>query len=180
MKKIFLAVGCAPCAINDIYEFYKMIQPEDIENIQWCAVGIDAALLHHWKIDYFVTYHPEDIQPAILLRNQRNWNTDFVRISYTECLDIYKKIVDVFIPHKEPSGGSALLAVLAAKELGFEKVVLCGCPMIGTSTSFINYDYAKFQDGWDARFDEIKDVARSMSGWTKEKLGAPTKEWLND
>jgi hypothetical protein len=62
--------------------------------------------------------------------------------------------------------------------MGYEKIIVCGCPLIGKNDK--DYDYANFQKGWTAKFNEIKHKARSMSGWTKDLLGAPTKEWIEN
>jgi hypothetical protein len=38
--------------------------------------------------------------------------------------------------------------------------------------------YESYRKGWERKLPDIKDRVRSMSGWTKELLGKPTKGWL--
>jgi hypothetical protein len=80
------------------------------------------------------------------------------------------------------AGSSGLFAVKVAIEEGFERIVLAGVPMTAEGAHY--YD-AKvwtaahvFHSGWNHRLPQIKDIVRSMSGWTRELLGEPTRDWL--
>jgi hypothetical protein len=82
-------------------------------------------------------------------------------------------------------GGSAWCAVRMAKQMGFERIILCGSPIDHSN-------YADGRGGWYwtsshtnaveqfrkaiAADTEYHRCVRSMSGWTKELLGEP--EWL--
>lgn len=91
-----------------------------------------------------------------------------------------------------PNGGgsSSLFATRIALELGYERVVLAGVPLEGTTT-ICDADgsevveepsaagFAVYRRGWEKVHGEIADNVRSMSGWTRETFGEPTAEWLN-
>jgi len=69
------------------------------------------------------------------------------------------------------------LGTVAAIKLGYKKIILCGCPLEGACrTGFQPYNH--FQRGWIARYQEVFSYTRSMSGYTKEILGFPTKKWI--
>lgn len=81
------------------------------------------------------------------------------------------------------SGSSGLFAVRVALELGFDRIVLCGVPMQkeqGRLDGIVRWSGAEaFKKGWQQALPHLRDTTRSMSGWTKQLLGAPTAEWLN-
>jgi hypothetical protein len=86
-------------------------------------------------------------------------------------------------PGQDKTGSSGLFALkVALIDLGFDRAVLCGVPMTVEDRHF--FDPAPWRGamshrkGWEQALPQIKDRARSMSGWTKEHLGAPTPEWL--
>jgi hypothetical protein len=73
----------------------------------------------------------------------------------------------------ERSGSSALLGALAALKIGYRRIILCGCPLDEKK-------YQPFQIGWIAKEKVVKGKVFSMSGWTKELLGAPGAEWMEN
>lgn len=82
------------------------------------------------------------------------------------------------------SGSSGLLAVKVALEHGFDRIVVAGVPLTSCDAHFYSkhksWDAAgHFQRGWRRNLNAIAPCVRSMSGWTKDLLGAPTEEWLN-
>ena len=87
--------------------------------------------------------------------------------------------VDIVYPHENPSGSSSLLGVKAAtKKLGYEKVVLIGCSMDTGNLLNKKKSYSVFQKGWLYFKSDLIGKVKSMSGWTRELLGEPTKEWI--
>ena len=91
-----------------------------------------------------------------------------------------------------PNGGgsSGLFAARIALEIGYERVVLAGVPLVG-HTTICDADgsekvdepsaagFGVYHGGWKKAHDEIARYVRSMSGWTRETFGEPTAEWLN-
>jgi hypothetical protein len=105
-------------------------------------------------------------------RNQIGGNIDYKVISHIQTAG-----VDIVIPNVGPSGSSSLLGVWAGLELGYDRIVMCGCPLIGKNT--FGRDYNKqYARGWVHACNRIKPFVRSMSGWTRDLIGKPTKEWI--
>ncbi len=78
-------------------------------------------------------------------------------------------------------GSSGLIGVMVALYVGGTRVVLAGIPM---AQEYEHYDHpgpwieAKdYRKAWLDVLPKLRNV-RSMSGWTKELLGAPTEDWL--
>lgn len=80
-------------------------------------------------------------------------------------------------------GSSGLLACVVAIDLGVEKGVLCGIPMDAHQGHYYSpgkrwSDGGNYRRGWMTKLDQLGRF-RSMSGLTREWLGAPTKGWLD-
>ena len=187
-KKILIIVGSAPCATEDISTFSSVYQgkrqlysydPSAETGSDIMLIGLDSVEKIPWRAQYFATYHTSDIGPALERRKSYGGNVDFkMIIAHQQHIEksTGRELVGLIIPCEPPSGSSALLGVLAGIQLGYKKIIVCGCPLIGVNHK--QYDYAKFQKGWTAKLNEIKDKTRSMSGWTRDLLGAPTEKWI--
>lgn len=97
--------------------------------------------------------------------------------------------VDVFTEYRFPgqdrSGSSGLFALkVALVDLGYHRAVLCGVPMSAKQRHFFDAkDWSgasAHTAGWHQALPQIRDRARSMSGFTRELLGEPTEEWLGN
>lgn len=83
-------------------------------------------------------------------------------------------------------GTSGLYAVqIALEELGFDGVILAGVPIDAAggandpeSLMADAERVARYRPEWLKALPEIGVRVRSLSGWTRELLGAPTSEWL--
>lgn len=87
-------------------------------------------------------------------------------------------------PSQTKTGSSGLFALkVALIDLGFDRAVLCGVPMTKEAAHFFDpkpwRGAVSHSQGWVEALPDIKDRARSMSGWTADLLGRPTKEWLS-
>ncbi|WP_290497641.1 hypothetical protein [Hyphomonas sp. UBA4494] len=95
--------------------------------------------------------------------------------------------IDRAIEYKWPgqtrSGASGGVAIKYAIDEGFERIVACGIPMsaeIGRIDGRPRWTSAStYQGPFRAALPFMKDKVRSVSGWTRKELGAPTPEWLN-
>jgi len=157
-------IGRADCWKQDLCEFKKLTDVFDV-----MTIGLDCP--YAGDIQYFVTYHYKDIPEYIARRKSVEANIDFLVIGHKNRLG-----VDIVQPHKEPSGSSSMMGAIAAINLGYKKIILCGCPLEGMGVNGLSYN--QFQKGWIARLREVEDYVRSMSGWTQKFLGSPTIEWL--
>ena len=178
MNKVALIVGCAPCWEDDLNRFKTICSEFDV-----FAIGLDCP--YKEEIKYFVTYHIEDIEAY-----KRKRTGDYKIISHTNDFIKYSRErrkkpewantnVDIVYPHQAPSGSSSLLGTKAALfKLGYNKVVLIGCPMDTGSIENKAKSYSVFQKGWLYFKSDLIGKVKSMSGWTRELLGEPTKEWI--
>lgn len=175
-NKILLVVGSAPCVGSDIYSALSLPTAPCVPvsaSMDFILIGLDSVDKCLWPAKYFATYHPAEIQQSKERRAKAGGNTDWVVISHQQ----KDGLVDIIIPLVgTPSGSSALLGIHAGIAEGYKKIVVCGCPLTGKNDKGSSYEV--FRAGWTAKLAEIKDKVRSMSGWTRELLGAPTEEWL--
>lgn len=179
MEKALIIIGSAPCVKDDIEVAFRLIFPDpwplipDPRFPDFMAIGLSSVdkYLHHIK--YMATYHPAEIPEIKKRREAAGGNTDYLVISHER-----KPGVDILEPFTPPTGSSSHLGVLAAIRLGYKKIILCGCPMTGDCPTHKGNKYETFRAGWTAKINIVKPYVRSMSGWTRELLGAPTEEWL--
>lgn len=150
-------------------------------------------------LDAIVTLHPEklyDVDPESgdggrwLERRRKNGHDDGCQLWANRAKDLVHHVI------KHWGGGSSgLLAVAVAYEMGADQVVLCGVPM----TERPHFPESEEHDGegdwvhadshwraWkrklrrdDHRSRYLQENVRSMSGRTREVLGAPDFSWLS-
>lgn len=168
-NEIIIITGSAPNTLDDILAAHCILG--DRPRL-YMAIGLDAVDKYHWPIRYMATFHPAEIPQIKERRAAINANTDYEIISHESRDGVAHCIGDWW----KPSGSSTLLGVQAALRLGYNRIILCGCPLIGKNKESGSYE--NFQSGWIPRVREIDGRVRSMSGWTKGLLGAPTQEWL--
>jgi len=160
-----LLIGRSPEWLSDFEKASKLFE-------EYSVMAIGGNCLYEDYIDFLATYHERDILLYQPKRRLKKLNTDYKVIHHEK-----RENVDIIIPYKPPSGSSALLGSLASIKLGYDKIVLCGCPLEGKNEK--KSSYSIFWKGWKANFEEVKDKVRSMSGWTKELLGEPTGQWIS-
>ena len=176
MKNILVITGAAPCVFDDLTAL-AINNPDILKDIanyaDFMAIGLDAVDKYAWPLKYMATYHPVEIPEIKARREAIGGNTDYIVISHESNPGV--DIIEPLLPG-EHSGSSALMGAQAAIKLGYRRIVLCGCPMTGISIK--NNNYESFYPGWEEKKKFLDDRVRSMSGWTRELLGAPTEEWL--
>lgn len=172
--RYLLIIGSAPCVENDYNTICSFI---DENNMDYLLVGLSSIKKWDKRVDYVATYHPKDLKDIRKKRKEINGNIDYKIICHEIDKTVNEKI-DIRIPYRPPSGSSALLGVLAGITLGYEKIILCGCPLEGENSK--NASYKQFQKGWVKYTDQkIFEKVKSMSGWTAEFLGSPIKKMVN-
>jgi hypothetical protein len=170
-----LIIGAASCGQEDIQSAIEIIRHAG-RDYDVTIIGMDAAGMHVIPCEYVATYHPAEIQDIRTRREAIGGNLDYRLISH-EGKQPGVDIVEPLNPG-DRSGSSSLLGTLAALKMGYGRIILCGCPLIGKNEHGGSYD--SFRIGWTNKQKYLNDRVRSMSGWTKELLGAPTDEWLLD
>lgn len=92
------------------------------------------------------------------------------------------ELVDAVFPEWN-GGSSGLFAIgVTLDKLGVD-AVLCGVPMDETPHILDGKPWlhaGNFRKMWERRHDRMRNHVRSMSGWTRQLLGPPTREWLLD
>ncbi len=156
MKDNLIIIGSAPGAMDDYFKANDLIKNKNYDAM---AIGLDSIDQFPYLFKYVATNHVEDI-PAI----RKKVNSTI--ISYKQHAG-----VDIVQPLGEISGSSSLLGALAGITLGYKKIILCGCPLEGLAPEGNSYE--AFRPGWIAEKDRVIGKVKSMSGWTREFLGAP-------
>ncbi|ASY62517.1 hypothetical protein SJ05684_c10600 [Sinorhizobium sojae CCBAU 05684] len=144
----------------------------------------DAGAKYPGIVDYWVTLHPEKLGIWAKQRQENGFAPARHHVAHEDNTHAARRNafpLSFMVPYTWP-GSSGLFAVeVAIKKLGCEKIVLCGVPMTATPHFFDNVNWdavAGFWDAWPIAYPHIKDKVRSMSGRTKELLGAPSRAWL--
>lgn len=135
----------------------------------------DAGAVYPHRIDHFATLHPEKLDGWRAERERRGGNLDFTTWSRRN-----PELVDRILEGWS-SGSSGMLAVGVALAVGAERVVLCGVPMQATPHFFDPAPWEGVQHhagAWEARVDELRGRVFSLSGWTRELLGPPPVDLL--
>lgn len=132
------------------------------------------------RIDHWVTMHPE------LLPNWLNQRRAAGRPEPGKLWAARHKAhrLELEIERIESWGGSSgLLCVAVAFRLGVKRIVLAGVPLRKTFDHFDDprpWDEARqYWPAWEKHLGRMTDRVRSLSGWTQNLLGSPTREWLH-
>ena len=75
-----------------------------------------------------------------------------------------------------------MLCVAVAWELGVERIVLAGVPLRKLEGHYDDpapwWEARQYWPVWEQRRPQLQARVRSLSGWTADLLGLPTREWL--
>ena len=172
-NSILLVIGAAPCTGDDLVRFFDMMQ--DRSRVDYMLIGLDSVEMVSEPCKYFATYHPAEIGMAKERRHKYGGNTDYKVIAHHQ----HQAEVDLIVPIVGPSGSSSMLGCLAGLREGYNKIVMCGCPLDGTNTKGDRYESFRAGWQWPKNSKQVMGNVKSMSGWTAEFLGSPTEEWLD-
>ena len=160
-----IILGTAPCLEEDLAMLFTFFVP--IAECDFTAVGLDCAHRYLGRIEHAVSYHAKDFKEFRERRKKAGGNLDYITHSHNA-----NGNPDRIWPYFSPSGSSAMLGVEVAIGLAYEKVICAGVLLE-------DKEYRRFQEGWKVRYEKIKDKVRALSGFPRELLGPPSKEWLN-
>lgn len=179
-----LVVGGARCVWRDLNAALELTTYDAVLCVN------DVGTVYEDPIQYWCTLHPEKFHKWQSLRAENGFNTDYQAWSYEpnsplETREVKPRIdkwTDYRYPGTDGSGSSGLFAVKVAQEQGFNRIVLAGVPMKGTEAHFFDdkpwSERDQFLVAWEIAKPFLRDTVRSMSGWTRKLLGAPTPQWL--
>lgn len=171
-----LVLGGAQCLYDDIAAAERLFKPTFIVAVK--DIGIT-----HPHVDYWVTFHLDRI-PRELEQRRKLGHPD------PTCFWTYSNIhtpKGLMLPVerlKITGGSSGLLGAFVGMRVA-EKVVLAGIPLDPDMPHYHKRKHGKpwkegavFRQHWQKAHDDLKFKVRSMSGWTRQLLGKPTRDWL--
>lgn len=180
--KAALVLGSASCVFADVEQALALGR---FDGVIACN---DMAARWPGRLDAAVSKHPERWSGWLAARDRRRFPAPDRVISHLEAethapAPEVTAYVEFRLPGQTSTGSSGLFALkVALVDLGFDRAVLCGVPMSADRGHFaygpIWPDAIHYQPAWREALPAIRDRARSLSGWTRDLLGAPTKEWL--
>jgi hypothetical protein len=151
----------------------------------------DAAAAYPGEIEWMATLHPEHLHRWLTERERGGYpRPRFLAAHAGNGYDTERRAgirLDYQTPECWPglsssSGSSGLFATKVAIEKGFDRVVLCGVPMDPQAPHFFDPQPwqagINFWEAWELALPHLRDKVRSMSGRTRELLGAPSASWI--
>lgn len=155
--RVLLIVGKGPGWAEDVAEFEAMGVEHDVMGINEAALWLARPPKHAFSYC-----------PTLVARIQRQRpEVETHAVLPGEADHCWKMKGDT-------SGSSSLMGVkVAIGPLGYDRVVLAGVPLSG------DY-YTNFFRHWQDCAHLLIGRVRSMSGNTRELLGYPDEEWLNE
>lgn len=184
--KSALVVGCAANVWDDVAAAQSLCTFDAVYCVKLSGV--------HWPnvFQVWVTLHPELMDGYERERHALGRPNGYEIVAHAECKTMgehYAKgrrgNVSRYISYRWPgmtsSASSGIFAAKVALDDGFERVVLAGIPM-DKSNHFSRgkpwLQQESFIRGFEKATPFLKGRVKSMSGYTREVLGAPSAEWL--
>lgn len=174
-----LVIGAAGGVWEEIEAAKQLCQFDVIVAVK--RIGYDYP--HH--IDHWVSFHAALFPDWIALRRRKGYpdvpyywtstyrgNARYGNEAYGVKLNLIKC----------EGGSSGLIGAMVGLRYA-HRVVLAAIPMDPERGHYNKEgswrEAVKHRKSWEDALPELQGRVRSMSGWTKELLGEPTKEWLS-
>lgn len=171
--RIALALGGAECVWEDVAGAQDLGTSDAVFACNEAAVQWD-------NLTAFCTLHPENLTKWMKQRRDKGLPEPKHVIAHEE-RSLVTDVIWHLLPGQKQSASSGVYCAIAAMNLGYERVVLCGVPLTAGPHFFTNdswRDLDQFVKGFDQIAALLQHHVRSMSGYTRERLGLPTREWL--
>lgn len=137
----------------------------------------DAGVIYPGRLNAWATLHHERFNEW---KRRRVGNQDYRAFIHAP----HPGVTGEVVPDRWAGSSGLYAAQVALSHLGAGHVVLCGVPLDSGAAHFFNSaswtDADIFRRGFEAALPVIRDTVRSMSGWTRDLLGAPDAQWLTD
>jgi hypothetical protein len=181
---VALVIGGAGCVWSDVEAALDL---GDFDGVVACN---DAGAVWTGPLTAWVSLHPEKFGRWLAVRRKRGLPEPEAIYGHeearTHCPRLSPEITGfpaLRFAGQSACGSSGLFALkVALIDLGFDRAVLCGVPMRAEDGHFFTStawgDCQHHRAAWGQALPMIGDRARSMSGWTRELLGAPTAAWI--
>lgn len=180
--KTALVLGGGGCLWSDVREAMALGR---FDVVVACN---DAGTVWPGRLDAWVSLHPEKMGMWRARREKAGHPAPGRVFAATEARPDRVPVnvdetTDYLFPGQLASGSSGLFAAkVALIDLGADRAVLCGIPMMVKGGHFFDPTHwlgaNSHRQGWLEAMPQITGRVRSMSGWTADQLGRPDKEWL--
>lgn len=172
--KALIAIGGADCAWEDFDKALELCPNADV------GACNDAGADFRGHLSIWATLHAERFWEWQRRRALKGLNEDYIAVSNKGHANTR---VDR-IQNEFWSGTSGLYLCQVALSMGYDKVIACGMPLDSRPHYFDSSEWEphiRYRRGWKEALGqrEVQGRIKSMSGWTRELCGDPTKEWLS-
>lgn len=181
--KAALVVGCGTGVWEEVEAAKRLVKFDAVYCVKLAGV--------HWKGGRFTwaTLHPEFMDDYEKQRADLGYHWDYEIVAplpgevgmHGKKGNIARRVTYRY-PGMNASASSGGYAAKVALDDGFEKVILAGVPMRQEDNHFTRgkpwLQRDGFINGFNLSLPHFKGRVKSLSGWTREQLGEPTKEWL--
>lgn len=179
MRGTALVLGGAKCVWADIAKAVK------VTRFQGVLACNHIGIVFPRRLDAWCSLHPDQFGAWCALREARGLSRHKRLYGQTGAAYVTQAVPVTLTPMDFPgqamNGTSSLFACkVALIDLGFDRVVLCGAPMEDGPHFYGDHGLphaSQHRAGWLEALPHIRDRVRSMGGWTRDLLGAPTPDW---
>ena len=176
-----LVVGCGAGVWDEVRKAHDLCSFDTI----YCAkiAGI------HWpgKFDVWVTLHPEFMDQYESERAQLGYPSGYEIVAplasevgmHGKKGNVSRRVTYRY-PGMTSSSSSGGYAAKVALDDGHDRVILAGVPMSNENHFTRGKPWLQrdsFIRGFEKQLPFITGKVKSLSGWTMEQLGSPTREW---
>lgn len=168
-SKKAIIVGTAPCWNNDV-NYVKDIDERDIVGINYAYALLPK--IDFWYVYDFLQYNPIWYKQERSNKRLDNINPILIGPPTNGYADITHKPIGL------RSGTGALFATMFMCCMGYDDIIITGCPLDDSGNVNQNVDvngYFRYRNGWNDAYDQnvygIRDKVRSVSGYIAELYG---------
>jgi hypothetical protein len=164
-----LVLGGAECVFDDLEAAL------DLGEYQGICGANHIGIAYPGVFDFWCTVH-EEMMPAWINARKRRGHPPHKAV-------IRGHEVPNKFPGQTETASSGIFALkVALVDMGFDRAVLCGVPLSPMGHFYYETDWSEahhYHQGLREALPAIRNRARSMSGHTRDVLGAPTADWVN-
>jgi hypothetical protein len=151
-----------------------------------CIAVNDAGVVHPDPLHHWASVHPDHFTDGAhaweAKRRASGRRCDYVRWGESARHENVDRRVRS--PHMQGGSSGLLAGDVALAGLGLPGVIFAGVGLDARPNPYNPQwqdgwaDHMKFRAAWDRMPKATRPRMRSMSGWTRDFLGAPTVEWI--
>ena len=175
-RNVAFVLGGAESVWNDLESARALCLPDMVVCVN--EIGVD----YPDEIDHWVSYHGDLLARLVKRREKLGLpNAKKLWMGLAKSRKAPKGIKH----HPNKGGSSGLMATWIALDNDATHVILCGIPIDPKMKHYHDRDKGqvwkeavKYHRHWKETVNRFNGRVRSCSGWTKELLGPPTREWL--